>query len=146
MTTTPTLRTHDLDDGDAKLIMPNGLNIMVTRVPLAFGEDDYNSNLDHTQLTVSVNTEDMEQDHDDGTPIMQVLLNDATLYDVEPGPNGSAVVKIDAPIRGLGQPEPDDLPDLDPYEARNEAIKAIGEDRVPSDVLREIVRDFGDQS
>jgi hypothetical protein len=61
-----------------KLEMPNGLSIWVTRVPV--GEDGM-------QLAVFINTEGMNGvEHDEnGSPSMQVVLNDATLYDYEAG-------------------------------------------------------------
>lgn len=72
--------------GGYMLVYEDGLNILVGRVDI----DD-----DQQQLTVSINTEDMDPnglDHFSGEPMMQVLLNDATLYDVEPaGPDGPKV-------------------------------------------------------
>lgn len=63
-------------DAVGNLIFDNELHIMVARVEL---------NEDRSQLSIFINTESMETDHDDGTPEIQVCLNDATLYDREPG-------------------------------------------------------------
>lgn len=54
----------------------DGMSVVVTRVPLERG----------SQLSVFINTEELhdERDQDEGTPNIQVLLNDATLYDREP--------------------------------------------------------------
>lgn len=72
--------------GGHAMIFDDGLNILATRVAV----DD-----DQQQLTVSINTEDMDpngHDHWSGEPMMQVLLNDSTLYDVEPaGPDGPKI-------------------------------------------------------
>lgn len=69
-------------DGGTLVTMPDGLSVRITRVPLdgALGLAESK----RTQLSVFVNTEDMDTDHRDGKPLMQVVLNDATLYDVEP--------------------------------------------------------------
>lgn len=66
------------EPGVYKLEFEDGLSVWITRIPLDEGR---------TQLAVFINTEDMDEngeDHDNGIPLMQVLLNDATLYDKEP--------------------------------------------------------------
>lgn len=67
-------------DGAMARIVYDGTWITVMRTDDADG-----------QLAVFVNTEDAERDNDDaGAPLLQVVLNDATLYDGEPLTLGSS--------------------------------------------------------
>lgn len=45
---------------------------------------------------------------------------------------------------GCADCEKDRITALDPYEVRVEAERIVGEDRVPTDVLRRIIREHGD--
>jgi hypothetical protein len=71
-------------DGAFQVRLPNGLDILITRID--FGAEDEG----RTQLCISINTEEMgEKDHQPDPagglkPCMEVLLNDAVLYDEEP--------------------------------------------------------------
>jgi hypothetical protein len=71
---------------------PEGMLVRITRVPLADGD---------TQLSVFINSEEMTVDvggEDGSEPEIQVLLNDATLYDREPGkePKGTRLTPTQA--------------------------------------------------
>lgn len=64
------------------VVMPDGLRVHITRVPLDGATSLAESK--RTQLSVFILTEGMgDADHDAGKPLMQVALNDATLYDEE---------------------------------------------------------------
>lgn len=69
------------DDEGTAIVMSNGLRIRITRVPLDGATSLAESK--RTQLSVFISTEEMGDDQN-GTPLMQVVLNDATLYDQEP--------------------------------------------------------------
>lgn len=71
----------DIGIDNAEVVTADKLRVLITRV--AASED-----ADATQLSVFINTEDMDVDHYGGTPEMQVCLNDASLYDCEPGTAG----------------------------------------------------------
>lgn len=68
-----------------EMIFGDGLRVLVTRVDINASVVD-----DKTQLAVFINTEEMgERDHEPDPagglkPLMEVLLNDAVLYDEEP--------------------------------------------------------------
>lgn len=118
---------------------PTGLRVLVTRVPLVGG--DGLTHTEYSQLSVFINTEDMgDTDHfvqggedefaQGMTPEMQVLLNDATLYDCEPGSGGKDRAQHYAPpvwavLRGF---ENLDGPEVDLFvseEAATEHAKAF---------------------
>lgn len=83
------------DQDGVSVEFPDGLRVYICRVPM----DDFVQGAP-TQLSVFVNTEDMGTKdhavvHNDTNPKyphqfpeMQILLNDATLYDCAPGANG----------------------------------------------------------
>lgn len=75
----PIIYPDTTPDGAFQIRLPSGLDILITRIFI-----DENGPDDRTQLCVSINTEMMETDHRDGKPLMEVLLNDAVLYDEEP--------------------------------------------------------------
>jgi hypothetical protein len=91
-TPTPTLNTRMIGATCGhEMVFPSGLRVLVTRIPLQSPEGA-------SQLAVFINTEDMgDTDHardpnvpdtPGGIPEMEVALNDAVLYDVEPGSDG----------------------------------------------------------
>lgn len=74
--------TMERAEAGVLVTMPDGLSVRICRVPLDGALTVADSK--RTQLSVFLNTEEMDADHDAGTPLMQVVLNDATLYDAEP--------------------------------------------------------------
>lgn len=71
------------DDEGTTVVTPDGLRVYITRVPVDGATSLAESK--RTQLSVFILTEGMgDTDHDAGKPLMQVALNDATVYDEEP--------------------------------------------------------------
>jgi hypothetical protein len=72
------------DEDLTRVELKNGMWITITMIDLGEGRPE--------QLCVVINTEGMDPNdcHDNGTPLMEVMLNDAILYDREPDKNEEA--------------------------------------------------------